>query len=341
MRIISLEDEKVWLSYLNKLPSAVRDIYYTPEYYKLYEDNGGGTALCFIFEEGQNIAMYPFLLNEVPFVDNAFDIEGCYGYNGVIFNNESEDFKNAFYTAFDEYCKNKNIIAEFTRFNSITRNHLFSNNNLEILYDRNTVLLGLEKSSENIWQEDFSSKNRNMIRKAVKAGVVIKRARTQKAFKAFSELYSSTMTDLDAADFYFFKESYFVQILETIEGAWVYQAILDDILIGAILVFEYGDFAHYHLSARDRSYSKLASNNLLLFEAIKGAQENGCRWFHFGGGNGGEQDSLYKFKLNFSKRTQEFYIGKKVHNPTVYNEVIRLWEEKNPVPSNKILRYRD
>ncbi|WP_052597844.1 GNAT family N-acetyltransferase [Aureispira sp. CCB-QB1] len=342
MKIISLEDEGVWLSYLQKLPREVQDIYYTPAYYRLYENNGDGKAYCFIFEQGEKIAMYPYLLKEVPFVSNAFDIEGCYGYNGVLFNNENDSFKNAFYASFEKYCCEKNIIAEFTRFNPMTNNHTFSKENMEVLYDRNTVLLDLEQSPDDIWKKEFSSKNRNMIRKAIKEGVIVTRKRTKEAFKAFFELYNKTMVDLNAADFYFFKESYFLQILETIEGAWIYQATLDNILIGSILVFEYGAFAHYHLSARDRNYSRLASNNLLLYEAIKYARINGCRSFHFGGGNGGEKDPLYKFKLNFSKRIQSFYIGKKVHNPIIYDEVIQIWKNnKSSTPSNKVLCYRD
>lgn len=55
---LSLNKKDKRTNYLNKLPAEVQDIYYTPEYYSIYENYGKGNAKCFIFEkkdEYQNI----------------------------------------------------------------------------------------------------------------------------------------------------------------------------------------------------------------------------------------------------------------------------------------------
>ena len=48
--------------------------------------------------------------------------------------------------------------------------------------------------------------------------------------------------------------------------------------------------------------------------------------FNLGGGLTDEMgDYLFKFKKNFSKRTSEFYIGKRIHNNNKYSEITEDW----------------
>ena len=46
------------------------------------------------------------------------------------------------------------------------------------------------------------------------------------------------------------------------------------------------------------------------------------KYLHFGGGRTNDQnDSLLKFKKSFSNTLSEFYIGEKIHNEFLYNEL--------------------
>ena len=62
-KILNLKNRQKWKILLNGLPINHQDIYFTPEYYELYEKNGDGKAQCFIFEDNGNIALYLFLIN--------------------------------------------------------------------------------------------------------------------------------------------------------------------------------------------------------------------------------------------------------------------------------------
>ena len=120
--VLSLKDKKEWSALLSKLPIEQQDIYFTPEYYELYENNGDGKAQCFVFEENDEIALYPFLINSVNELgydlDNEyFDIQGAYGYNGIVSTTIDKDFINLFSKSFNIFCSNNNIIAEFQRIN--------------------------------------------------------------------------------------------------------------------------------------------------------------------------------------------------------------------------------
>jgi hypothetical protein len=100
-KILDLSQKKEWKKYLELLPISQQDIYFTPEYYELYEKNGDGKAQCFIFEDNGNIALYLFFINSVNELgyklnNEYYDIQGAYGYNGVISSSYNIEFRRKF-----------------------------------------------------------------------------------------------------------------------------------------------------------------------------------------------------------------------------------------------------
>lgn len=349
--VLDLSKKLDWNSYLTKLPINQQDIYYLPDYYYLYEKNGDGKAQCFIFEQSGEIALYPFLINSVNELGyqldkEYFDIQGAYGYNGVISSTTDKLFINDFYKAFNNYCKEQNIIAEFTRFHPVLNNYKFSDGNLNIIFDRKTVILDLILDYNDIWEKEYSSKNRNMIKKAGKMGVTSYISQDKNDYNEFIKLYAETMKNVGATDYYYFDKTYFDNIRQRLNNnQHLIVSKINNKLVGGMILFTYGDYAHYHLSARNSEFGKYAINNHFLDYAIKTAKEQGCKQFHFGGGNStDEKDSLLKFKTNFSKDKSDFYIGKKIHNYKVYQNIVDQWEEKNPSKKeslkNILLKYR-
>ena len=347
--ILSLSDNKLWRTVLEKLPSQQRDVYFTPEYYSLYQNYGDGEALCFVYEKDGNIVLYPFLKNPITPLGyeldkEYYDIQGAYGYNGLIASTDNAEFIAEFWKAFDAWCQENDIFAEFTRFHPLLNNQRVASPKMKTFFSRHTVSLDLTLSEDDIWKTQISSKNRNMIRKAEKEGVTIVESDDYETFK---RLYDGTMTNLHAEDFYFFPQLYYDEFKQTFKDkSMLCLAMLDGKPIaGSIFMFT-DDYAHYHLSGRDREYSRYAANNLILWYAIRKAKERGCKWFHFGGGTTGDGgDSLLKFKKEFSKTETEFWIGKRVHNEAVYDEIVHQWKENYPehYEKNKVklLGYRE
>lgn len=341
-----------WDKFIKLLPLNQQDIYFTPEYYELYEKNGEGKAKCFVFEQNGEIALYPFLINSVNELgynlDNEyFDIQGAYGYNGVISSSNDREFINDFYKSFDKYCSENNIIAEFTRFHPLLSNYKFSEQNLNVVFDRQTISLDLTKDYDNIWKEEYSGKNRNMIKKAEKLGVTSNISQDENDYTNFIELYAETMKNVGATDYYYFDKTYFSNIRKGLNNnQYLIVSKINDEFVGGMILFIYGDYAHYHLSARKREYGKYAINNHFLNYAVKIAKEQGCKSFHFGGGTGSdENDTLFKFKSNFSTQRGEFHFGKKIHNLEIYNKVVQQWEKQNHQKAeqykNQLLKYRN
>jgi hypothetical protein len=329
------------------------DIYLISEYYRLYDKNGDGDFRYFSFNSNSKKAFYPFLINPIVNLgfkidEEYFDIQGAYGYNGVLSNSNDPEFVKAFYEAFEEYCKENNIIAEFTRFHPLLENHRFSENHMQVVLDRHTVVLDLNNSYEEIWKNEYSSKNRNMIRKAEKLGYTcdVDYKPAKFGIDNFINVYIDNMRAVEAESFYFFSNSFFYDTFELLKDYTYLFNIRNSagILLSSSIVFKYNNFIHYHLSGR-RKDADNSVNNFLLDQVVKFGQNNGAKFFHLGGGRSCVlDDSLLKFKMNFSKTTKPFYIGKKVHNQDVYNEVVKQWEEKYPEKKDKyknhLLKYR-
>lgn len=81
-------------------------------------------------------------------------------------------------------------------------------------------------------------------------------------------------------------------------------------------------YMNYHLSRSLREHGSFAPTNLLLYEVALWGCEHGMRTFYLGGGVGSGEDSLYKFKKAFYKgNLHRFYIGRKVFDLDVYQEL--------------------
>ena len=314
------------------LPSQHSDVYFTPEYNSLYQNYGDGEACCFVFEKYGDFVMYPFLRNPITPLGykldkEYFDIQGAYGYNGIIASNHDSKLINAFWESFDAWCQENDVVAEFSRFHPLLNNQVLASPKMKTLYSRHTVALDL--TDGDIWMNQISSKNRNMIRKAEKEGVTIVESDD---YETFRRLYNGTMINLHAESFYFFPQSYYDEFKQSFkDNSLLCFAILNGKIIAGSMFMYSDDYAHYHLSARDRDYSRYAANNLILWYGIQKAKERGCKWIHFGGGTTGEDnDSLFKFKREFSKSLCEFWIGKRVHNQLIYNQIVEQWKTKFP-----------
>ena len=128
-KVLGLNETVEWNRLLSLLPKERRDVYFLPEYYSLYQNYGDGEAQCFVFEKDGQMALYPFLKNSITALGykldrEYYDIQGAYGYNGVIASTTDKGFISDFWEAFDTWCQDNDVIAEFMRFHPVMRNHL-------------------------------------------------------------------------------------------------------------------------------------------------------------------------------------------------------------------------
>ena len=348
-RVVFFDSINDYSELFMRLPSTQRDIYYTAEYNLIYQNNGDGRAACYVYADGGELILYPFLCNPIrplgySLEKEYYDIQGAYGYNGIVTTSQDSSFVLGFHRDFDAFCQENDIVAEFTRFHPLLNNQKLASSSMKTFCSRHTIKLDLTTSIEDIWQHSFTPKNRNVIKKAEKEGVSVVESSD---YECFRRIYNHTMQNVGAEEFYFFPEQYYSDFQKLIcKDLMLCFAVYEGKPIAGSMFMFCGDYAHYHLSGRDLDYYKIAANNAVLWYAIKKAKERGCKWFHFGGGaTENEADPLLHFKKNFSRETGEFWFGKRIHNHEVYDWIVEQWKDKYPESyeknSIKLLGYRD
>jgi lipid II:glycine glycyltransferase (peptidoglycan interpeptide bridge formation enzyme) len=190
---------------------------------------------------------------------------------------------------------------------------------------------------------NMDSKNRNMVRKAQKAGIkVVKKPLDN--YQEFYEMYCETMRQHDAEDYYTFSEKYFEFMSGSLnDNAALFYAMLDGNPVGGSVFLFNKKAIHYHLAGMYPEYRNLAVGNLLLYEAAVWAAENGIARLHLGGGLNGN-DSLFGFKKQFNKNGRlPFYVGRTIFIRPVYDYLLGVRKQLDAEfdPNNDFLiQYR-
>jgi len=321
------------------------DIYCSKEYISLYlkEDEE-----IFEFEyKEDNFIFYNVtikrpitMIGNKKIEDGYFDLETAYGYGGFYVNTNEQKFLNTALTKYENYCLEKNIIAEFIRFNPW---NTFPHKQKEFLniniYDRDVVYVDLQADYEDIKKQYSSSLKRN-IKKAKNLELKYQMQNiNSKSIDKFINLYNITMQKNTALDFYYFKKEYFENLFK-LKGIELHSVVYNDEIINMIIILKSNDILYYHLGATNPNYYSL-NPNPFIFDCII---QNNCKkeeYLYFGGGTTSEKDdTLLKFKQKFSTLTKPFYISGKIYNKELYNKYNTLWKEQSSEDVKYFLKYR-
>lgn len=333
-KVLGLIDSADWSKLLDSLPPDRKDVYFTPDYYSLYQKYGDGEARCFVFEKDGELVLYPFLMNRITNLGYTldkeyYDIQGAYGYNGVISSSDNIDLVKEFWRVFDEWCADNNIIAEFMRFHPVMRNYTLGEGHFKLIHDRQTVYLDLTQSEDEIFS-GFDKGTRQHIRKAAKTIDIKPAERTEENVQIFNRIYRENMEHVNSIPYLFFNLQHFRNMFQQ-ENIEFFIAWQGDTPIacysGLVSEHYYGNYLRASLT----EYNRTGVNTLMYWSMIQSAKAHGCHYVHFGGGTSGDpENSLLHYKMNFSKTLSEFWIGKKVHNQAIYDQVVEQWKTKHP-----------
>lgn len=325
-----------WNKCLQYFEKNMYDTYFTEEYVKLYNSDID-TAVCYIYNDGNNYLLFPFLRREFVFKDKTYyDFETPYGYGGPIANTTDITFIGKALHVFYDYCRDNNYVAGFVRFHPLI-NYSAAYDIGKILLDRETVAVNLEPSEEDIWMHQIKSKNRSSIKKAINNNLTFIEDTDFKYLDDFIALYNKTMAKVSADEFFIFDKNYYKDFILNINNRFLGVVLHENKVISAAIFFYASDYGHYHLSGSDINYLHLNPNNFLLWEAARALKKHGVKMFHLGGGSNSDPDnSLLEFKSRFSPGRLKFNIGKTIFDNEIYNQVCMKWEADNDNNDKKI-----
>jgi hypothetical protein len=306
------------------------DVYWLSGYVKAFHYHGDGDPLLFHYERdgtrGINVVMKSDVSDSEYFKNKIkkgafFDFATPYGYGGWLIEGSGID---DLFESYDAWLRENGVVSEFVRFHPMIENHISVNVFYKIVYLGDVVHIDL-LSPEYIWN-NFTSKNRNVIRKAMKNNIRVYNGRYRELFKQFRTIYNKTMDKEHADKYYYFGESFYKSILDDLpQNAEVFYAEKDNSVIAAAIILFANGRMNYHLSGSLREYNSLAPTNLLLYKAALWGHANGYKTFYLGGGLGAQDDSLFRFKRAFNKGALNgYYIGEKIVDQDRYNELVAL-----------------
>jgi len=311
------------------------DIYFLPEWGELYQERDQGEVGIFDFENDFGHVYYQFIKRRVPnelSTHPYFDTVTPYGFCGPLIIDYALDKRDLLVSAWDEafqkYCLRENIVAEYIRFNPWLMNHSDFKNIYTLKYNNYTIYTDLTVAD--IFMEEFNSKTRNQIRKAIRSGVQCQFDFNGSSIKEFNRLIQLTIKKNNVDEYHLFKPDFLLKTFQVLKGKqFIINAFFEGKCISSAIFLHHGENVHYYLAANDPQYYPLNANSLILHEACSWGKNNHKKKLHLGGAY---SEKLFAFKKQFTKNgICDYYIGEKARNEKVYQELVDIKKKKGTI----------
>ncbi len=339
------KEEAGWDEIFYMLPKDLQDPFFCRSYFNpqnIFEE-----PICFVAIEKKNIFYFPFLktkINDLGYNLNKdyYDIQGIYGYNGILTNTNDFEFIQKARDLFISYCQQENIIAEFMRFNPIYQNHKYFLDMTIIKANKNIVVDLME---DDILMNSYKHSTRKNIKKAMQNNLTYKIIKskdlTNEDLDIFSDIYLKTMIRNNASFEYILDKKYFSSFRKYMpNNSFIIFIYKDETPISTELVLYSKYIAYSFLGGTLNQYYEFRPNDYLKHITIEYLKNLNINYFCLGGGVT-LNDGIYKYKESFAKNgIYDFYIGKRIYNNEIYDLVVKQWKNRtNKEIQNKYDKY--
>lgn len=291
-------------------------LYFSSNYTNIVASFENGTERTFSFNQGKEYAKFNYIKrdisDEISSLEKGkyFDLISPFDYGGIEYS--STLILKDFFKSFSKWCFENNIISVFIRFAPMySFDYRAINQYINLKKVNELIYIDLEKD---FWS-NYSRGRKSNINRIKKLNYRVDRI----LFDDFYPLYIESMKRNKAHAYYFFdKEVLYSLVKENI--ARLYGIYIEDKLVSTIMIFDDIDKSYYFLGGAITNKLVLDANAMLFHEVALMLKKEGKSMFFLGGG----REGVYNFKRRFSKKTLPYYIGYKVYNTKIYNELINL-----------------
>jgi hypothetical protein len=297
------------------------DFVHTWDFHQLSADNGEGSPAIFVWfdEIGRALACWPVLQRSIGGTDH-FDLTCVYGYGGPLFlkNINVEKAMNVLWQAMRE----EGFVSLFSRMHPVYIEQIPSD---DLCGKKLGDVVIIDVKSAAVDLQNYRASHRREILGAVKHGVKVHVDFDFLTVKDFCEIYSKTMMDLGANEYYLFDLDYFKKLKNSIDfKAIIIYAELEGLIIASSVFLVTNKVMQYYLSGTLKDFKRLAPSKIIIHRAHELAYSMGIEKVVLGGGVGSANDNLFKFKSGFSDLTLPFYVTRKILKEDVYNELCQI-----------------
>lgn len=322
----------LWLEVLQNLR---HDFYHLPEYVALEAKRMKAVAEAVLIQDGEKIFFLTYLLRRCDDIfpedlkaSEIFDVLSPYGYPGILLNKAGgKDLKFIHFAMLQliQTFKDRSICSAFLRLHPIL-NHGFDETyqSPACTIHSETIAVDLNLTEAEIWQQT-RPEHRTKINKSKRSGFVARIAPVDRYLDDFIDIYMETMARVGASQSYYFSHEYFSHFVKALKQHLHLCIVeLNRQVVCAGLFTEFCGIVQYHLGGTKSEFLK-SSPSTLMFDYVRfWAKERGNQVFHLGGGVGGAKDSLYHFKIGFSRKRYKFLLFRLITDEQKYMYLVDL-----------------
>ncbi len=310
-----------WASVLERVP---HDVYHTAKYHRVPGFGQVGAARAFSYEEGDRVFLWPYLLAPIPGAEGYHDVTSVYGYPGPVGSADPAFLSRAWEALLDHW-KAQRVVSVFTRFHPILENSSLllaipaAAEGIKVY--GSTVSIDLKLPAETQYRQ-YNKKLRQEIGKARRAGLVTVEDEQWKHLDDFVRVYSETMARRSCRPEYLVNHAWVHTFREMLgEHAHLFITKIDDEIAAAMIVVEYQPFVHCHLLGSAPKFAELSPSKVMLDDVRIWGTSHGYGCLHLGGGLGGKEDDLFRFKRRFSETAHPFETGSWILDPVCFEQL--------------------
>jgi hypothetical protein len=303
--------------------SAAHDIYHLAEYHLLAAERGEGEPRLLLYRDGDAFVALPLLLRPVPAAlaggDRMLDACSVYGYPGPL---RSPGLPEAtglgFAAAAQEFLAARRVVAVFSRLNPLLGQEPLLAGLGTIQRHGRTVSIDLTLP-EAAQLRGYRSNHRRDLRALGADGHRCRIGCGGRDLEAFAAIHAETMRRVGAAAFYELGPEDLGRLHDRLgERVTLVLCEVDGEVAAAGLFLRQGSIVQYHLGGTCDADLSRAPMKLVMDFARAWFHARGATVLHLGGGLGGHEDSLFRFKAGFSDRRHVFCTWRWVVRPDDY-----------------------
>lgn len=336
---LTVFDEQQWSNFIAR--SINSDIYHSWQYHQI---DRTGQPVLFVYQEDTFFIALPFIKRDIE-GSPWYDLTSVYGYAGPVSDKRFEDISVqsmiSFRKLFLEFAREQKCVSVFSRLHPFSRQNLLLEKIGGVTGNGKTIYIDLNLSLEE-QRGRYEKRLSRQIRNQRKKGYLIRESTDIDDIRAFTAMYTENMRRVAANRNYFFNEDYFIEILLNPKLSSKLLLVYDgDKMACGAVVFYSDSIIRNHLSATSEAYLKESPSKLLTDEISVLGRQLGLKYFHLGGGVGGREDSLFKFKSYFSGTWMNDYTWRFVPDPASYNLLLEMRGINKSTSSQFFPLYRD
>lgn len=192
-----------------------------------------------------------------------------------------------------------------------------------------TVSIDLTLDEESL-RRTLRENHRRDVRKLLQRGFSVRHER-RASLDDFGRLYRAAMRRHGAEERYLFGDDYLQRLAGCLGSALHYCSVLgpDGDTACAGLFTRVGDIVQYHLGATAEKWLQDSPSKLMFVAMRDRARAQGARVLHLGGGVGGREDSLLRFKRGFGTDEHVYATVRVTHDAAAYRALNAGWLRAN------------